>query len=63
MVKILTAIFLPPYGVYLQTGIGKRFYLNIGLSLLGLVPGIIHAIWGLRAEKKSFRLDTWYRKN
>ena len=45
VVRILIAILLPPLGVFLQVGIGLQFWLNILLTLLGYVPGIIHAIW------------------
>ncbi|MDO8862080.1 YqaE/Pmp3 family membrane protein [Haliea sp. E1-2-M8] len=43
--RIIIAIFLPPLGVFLQEGIGKHFWINILLTLLGYVPGIIHAVW------------------
>jgi uncharacterized membrane protein YqaE (UPF0057 family) len=45
VVRILLAIILPPLGVFLQVGIGLHFWINILLTLLGYVPGIIHAIW------------------
>jgi uncharacterized membrane protein YqaE (UPF0057 family) len=45
VVRILLAILIPPLGVFLQVGIGLHFWLNILLTLLGYVPGIIHAIW------------------
>jgi uncharacterized membrane protein YqaE (UPF0057 family) len=45
VVRILIAIPLPPLGVFLQVGIGLHFWLNILLTLLGYIPGIIHAIW------------------
>jgi len=45
VVRILLAIVLPPLGVFLQVGIGLHFWINILLTLLGYVPGIIHAIW------------------
>ncbi|GLK77102.1 proteolipid membrane potential modulator [Methylopila jiangsuensis] len=45
VVRILIAILLPPLGVFLQVGIGLQFWLNILLTILGYVPGIIHAIW------------------
>ncbi len=32
-------------GVFLQVGLGLHFWLNILLTLLGYIPGIIHAIW------------------
>lgn len=45
VVRILIAILLPPLGVFLQVGIGLHFWLNILLTLLGYIPGIIHAIY------------------
>ena len=45
VVRILAAIILPPLGVFLQVGLGLHFWLNILLTLLGYVPGIIHAVW------------------
>ncbi|QDZ00757.1 YqaE/Pmp3 family membrane protein [Nitratireductor mangrovi] len=45
VVRILSSIILPPLGVFLQVGIGLHFSLNILLTLLGYVPGIIHAVW------------------
>ena len=45
VVRILLAILLPPLGVFLQVGLGLQFWLNILLTLLGYVPGIVHAVW------------------
>ena len=45
ILRILVAILLPPLGVFLQVGLGLQFWLNILLTLLGYVPGIIHAVW------------------
>jgi uncharacterized membrane protein YqaE (UPF0057 family) len=44
-IRVLFSILLPPLGVFLQVGIGLQFWLNIVLTLLGYIPGIIHAIW------------------
>ena len=43
--RILLAILLPPVGVFLQVGFGLHFWLNILLTLMGYVPGIVHAVW------------------
>lgn len=51
LVKIIIAILLPPVGVFLQVGIGKHFWLNILLTLLGYIPGIVHAIWVIAKNK------------
>lgn len=45
IVKIILAVILPPLGVFLEVGFGKHFWINIILTLLGFIPGIIHAIY------------------
>ena len=43
--KVLLAIILPPLGVFLEVGIGADFWINILLTILGYIPGIIHALY------------------
>lgn len=43
-VRTLLAIFLPPLGVFFQVGLGAHFWLNILLTILGWIPGIVHAM-------------------
>lgn len=43
--RIVLAVLLPPVGVFLTVGIGLQFWINILLTLLGYIPGIIHAVW------------------
>ena len=45
VLRILLAILVPPLGVFLQVGIGLQFWVNLLLTLLGYVPGIVHAVW------------------
>jgi uncharacterized membrane protein YqaE (UPF0057 family) len=45
LIRIVFAILLPPLGVFLKVGLGGAFWLNILLTLLGFVPGMIHALW------------------
>ena len=45
LIRILFAILLPPLGVFLQVGLGKQFWINILLTILGYVPGMVHAVW------------------
>ena len=45
LLRIIIAILLPPLGVFLQVGIGKQFWINILLTILGYIPGIVHAVW------------------
>lgn len=44
-IRILLAVLLPPLGVFLQVGLGLHFWLNILLTILGYIPGIVHAVW------------------
>jgi uncharacterized membrane protein YqaE (UPF0057 family) len=44
-IRILLSIVIPPLGVFLQVGIGKDFWINILLTLLGYFPGLIHAVY------------------
>ncbi len=45
LLRVIIAILLPPLGVFLQVGIGKHFWINIVLTILGFVPGVVHAVW------------------
>lgn len=40
----LLAILLPPFAVYLKEGAGGHFWLNILLTLLFYLPGLVHAL-------------------
>jgi uncharacterized membrane protein YqaE (UPF0057 family) len=45
IIKIFFAILLPPLGVFLEVGFKGHFWLNILLTLLGYIPGIVHALY------------------
>lgn len=45
LLRILLAILLPPVGVFFTVGLGGQFWLNILLTILGYIPGIVHAVW------------------
>ena len=49
MFRTLFAILLPPVSVYVRTGMGRAFWLNLLLTLLGYLPGVFHA---LRVNRK-----------
>ena len=51
LIRIIIAVLLPPLGVLLQVGLGKHFWLNLLLTLLGYIPGIVHAIWAIAKNK------------
>lgn len=45
LIRIALSVLLPPLGVLLEVGLGKHFWINIVLTLLGFIPGIIHAVY------------------
>ncbi len=45
LIRLILAVVLPPLSVYLSTGLSSALIVNILLTLLGYVPGIIHALW------------------
>jgi len=45
VLKIILAIILPPVAAYMQVGASTHLWVNIVLTLLGGVPGVIHALW------------------
>ncbi len=45
IVRLIFSILIPPLGVFLQVGFGLQFFVNILLTLLGYVPGVIHAAY------------------
>lgn len=55
LVMILLVIFLPPVAVALRQGIGAQLLINIILTLIGWLPGVVHALWVTTREPE--RLD------
>jgi uncharacterized membrane protein YqaE (UPF0057 family) len=42
---VILAIIFPPLGVALKTGLSGTLLLNVILTILGYIPGIIHALF------------------
>ncbi len=53
IVRVLLAIVLPPLGVFLTVGLKLHFWLNVLLTILGFVPGIIHALYVIATHGES----------
>ncbi len=45
VIRVILSVIIPPVGVFFQVGLGLHFWLNILLTILGYIPGLIHAIW------------------
>jgi uncharacterized membrane protein YqaE (UPF0057 family) len=45
--RLIIGLIVPPLGVFLTYGISSTLLINILLTILGWVPGIIHAVWAI----------------
>ncbi|MGD7045123.1 YqaE/Pmp3 family membrane protein [Jeotgalibacillus proteolyticus] len=54
----IIAIFLPPLAV-LFTGRFGSFLLNILLTILGFIPGLIHAVIVIRDERHKKEMKSY----
>jgi uncharacterized membrane protein YqaE (UPF0057 family) len=45
VIRIILSVIIPPLGVFLKVGIGVQFWINILLTLLGYIPGVLHALY------------------
>ena len=55
IVKIILAILLPPVAAFMEAGLGGQFWINILLTILGYLPGQIHAIWLIVSHQHHMR--------
>lgn len=53
VLRILFGVILPPLGVFLTVGLGFHFWINILLTLLGGLPGVVHALWVIASKERS----------
>jgi uncharacterized membrane protein YqaE (UPF0057 family) len=47
LLRYILVVVLPPASVFLAYGAGTTLLISIVLTLIGWVPGIIHALWVL----------------
>jgi len=45
--RLVLAILLPPLAVFLQEGTGKRFWIDVVLTFLAWIPGVLYAVYVL----------------
>jgi uncharacterized membrane protein YqaE (UPF0057 family) len=51
--NLILGILVPPLGIFLTYGIGPTLFINIGLTLLGWIPGSIHAVWAISKRNEN----------
>ncbi len=45
ILKIILTVLLPPVGVLMHVGLTKHFWINLVLTLLGYLPGVLHGVY------------------
>jgi uncharacterized membrane protein YqaE (UPF0057 family) len=45
ILTIIASVLLPPREEDTERGLGSDFWINCLLTLLGYVPGVVHALW------------------
>lgn len=53
LLQIILGIVIPPLGVFLAVGVSSALFFNILLTLLGWLPGSIHAIWIISKQSEQ----------
>lgn len=53
ILRLILSILLPPVGVFMQVGLTAQFWVNVLLTLLGYIPGIIHAVYIILSRNSS----------
>lgn len=53
LLYIVLGIVIPPLGVFLAFGVSSTLFINILLTLLGWVPGSIHAVWAIAKQDQA----------
>ena len=51
IIKVIFCLIFPPIAALLQVGLSTHFLINILLTILGIVPGMVHAFWLVFSEK------------
>ncbi|MDA8743541.1 YqaE/Pmp3 family membrane protein [Rubripirellula amarantea] len=54
-IRLLIAFLVPPVSVYMQFGLSKHFWINCVLTVLGFVPGVLHAIYVMAADRPGLK--------
>lgn len=53
LLRLILAILLPPVAIFLTFGVSTTLLINILLTLLGWLPGSIHAVWAIAKHEEK----------
>ncbi len=54
--RLILGIVVPPVGIFLTYGIGSTLIINILLTILGWLPGSIHAVWAISKHDEQLNV-------
>jgi uncharacterized membrane protein YqaE (UPF0057 family) len=57
LVRLLLGIVVPPLGVFLTFGVSSTLLINILLTILGWIPGSIHAVWAIAKHEDEDKVQ------
>ena len=49
---IVAALLLPPLALFLDEGVSRNFWIDVALTCLGFLPGMIFALFVLIAKRR-----------
>jgi uncharacterized membrane protein YqaE (UPF0057 family) len=58
LMRIILGLLLPPLGVFMTVGVGSTLIINILLTLLGWLPGSIHALWVITKHEEKISRES-----
>lgn len=53
LVRYALGILIPPVGVFMTYGLSTTLVINILLTILGWLPGVIHAVWAIAKHEEK----------
>ncbi len=57
LLRFILGILVPPLGVFLSVGVGPTLLINILLTVLGWLPGSIHAVWVIAKHEEKMNTE------
>ena len=58
--RVIAGYFIPPVGVFLQSGVSLTLLINCILCCVFWIPGQLHAIWHLFAGFGTYTLNLYW---
>lgn len=55
LLRYTLAIALPPVSVFLNYGFSLALLINVPLTILGWLPGSIHAVWAIAKQDEKLQ--------